>query len=126
MCPIKIYDCLTKIIERIVYRASLDGLVPKNSKTQAGLDHLATGHDFKVLLKKKIKERSRELSGVEVCMPNLYRACLNRSEGIRNDDTVIEIRHAEFTKDEVTALVAFFEFQDRWTFPLAWKEVPNA
>lgn len=104
----------------------MDGLVPKNSKTQAGLDHLATGHDFQVLLRKKIKERSRELRGVVVCMRNLYRACLKRSEGIRNDDTVIEIRHAEFTRDEVTALVAFFEFQDRWTFPLAWKEVPNA
>ena len=98
----------------------MEKLVPKEGGIQCKLDYLSTRQDFRALLKAEVAKRRLVLRDVECCVRNLYRECSKNSHG---NDRVIEIRHLDFTKNEVAALASFFELQNTWSSPLAWKEV---
>lgn len=86
---------------------------------QSRLDALATTQEFQKIYIREIEARGLMKPDVERCRRHIYHDLSKHAHG---NDGVIQVRHADFTVNEVTAVVAYYKIQDNWKDCIQWEE----
>lgn len=86
---------------------------------QARLDALAKTAAFQKVYSREIEAHGLILLDVERCRRNIYHELSKHAHG---NDGVIQIRHADFTVNEMVAVLAYYKMQDEWKDCIKWEE----
>ncbi|PUU80426.1 hypothetical protein B9Z19DRAFT_1123604 [Tuber borchii] len=114
------------VLDRIVYAAKLQKMVPPYAKMQEGLDWLALEREFTTVLNKEVQRRQLCFKDVMACVHRLHSEMCDRFRGAGNVDnygSVIFVRDDKFSDNERAALVSFLKVQSSWENPVNWEEV---
>ncbi|KAG0137681.1 hypothetical protein HOY82DRAFT_588917 [Tuber indicum] len=106
-------------LERIVFQAKQEGIIPNSGGVQKGLNALAATEKFEEILKAVADDRGLVHDHVWDRARRLYDEVSKHAHG---NDKMITIRAKDFTPAECAALVAYMSMQKKWPTNLDWIE----
>ncbi|KAI5844767.1 hypothetical protein BZA05DRAFT_476780 [Tricharina praecox] len=111
-------------LERIAFHASLNQCVPysygEGEGVQRTLDALAQQPGFSAIVKNEADARQLVSDHVVACARFLVSEVAKYLGG--NDGVAVAVRARDYSRHELTAIVAYLKLQDTWENALKWRE----